>query len=171
MLHTIAQQIDSLSTEIKGIHKESSPKFPLSYSAPHFQPTSLPIEYEEKIQPINLLGQITQALEKLNENTPSTSKINMIEEQNESEPESADDSDNSLVQQINQIENNIQDLEINRIHKKYKIIIIIIIPIKMTGVKAKLGIITLSQPLQIFNMKKERCSSQAMMVPQSTNGI
>ena len=56
---------------------------------------------------INLLGQITQALEKINENIPSTSKINTIEEQENSEPESIEDSaddsisDNSLVQQIN----------------------------------------------------------------------
>ena len=101
MLHTIANQIDSLSTEIKGIQKESNPKFPLSYSAPHFQPTSLPIE---KIQPINLLGQITQALEKINENIPSTSKINTIEEQEDSTADSAEEnsaSDDSIVQQIN----------------------------------------------------------------------
>ena len=65
MLHTIAKQIDSLSTETKGVHKESSPKFSQSYSAPHFQLTNIPIEFEEKIQPLNLLGQITQALKKL----------------------------------------------------------------------------------------------------------
>ena len=103
MLHTIAQQIDSLSTEIKGVRKEKNPNFPQSYSAPHFQPTNIPIELSEKIQPLNLLGQITQALEKINKDIPSTSKINTIEEQNASEPESAEDSaddsasDNSLV--------------------------------------------------------------------------
>ena len=80
MLHYIAQQIDSLSTEIKSVGKESNPKFLQSYSAPHFQPTKIPIEFEDKIQPINLLGQITQALEKINKDTPSTSKINTIEE-------------------------------------------------------------------------------------------
>jgi len=80
-----------------------------------------------------LLGQITQALEKINKNDkdiPSTSKINTIEEHNASESESTEDSaddsasDNSLVQQINQIEDNIQGtdthLEIDRIHRQYK---------------------------------------------------
>ena len=101
LLNTIAHQVDSISTEIKGIQKESNSKFPLSYSAPHFQPASLPIE---NVRPMNLLGQITQALEKINESLPSTSKINTIEEEDDSEFESTDSSDNSLVQQISQIE-------------------------------------------------------------------
>ena len=46
---------------------------------------------------MNLLGQITQALEKINENIPSTSKINTIEEQDDSESEYVDSSDNSFV--------------------------------------------------------------------------
>ena len=125
MLHTITQQIDHLSTEIKTIQKDSNPKFPQSYSTPHFQPTSLPVEYEEKIQPMNLLGRITQALEKINENISSSTKITVIEEQNGSESEDdSDNSNNSLIQQVNQIEDDIQgsdqNLEINRINTKYK---------------------------------------------------
>ena len=59
LLHTITQQIDYLTTEIKKNQKDSNPKFPQSYSTPHFQPNSLPVEYEEKIQPMSLLGRIT----------------------------------------------------------------------------------------------------------------
>ena len=52
------------------------PKFPESLSSLHFQPRSLPKEQEEKFQQninlSNLLGQITQVLENINRNNPST---------------------------------------------------------------------------------------------------
>ena len=110
------------------------------------------------------------------------SKINTIEEQTASEPESAGDSaddsasDNSLVQQINQIKDDIhgidQDLEINRIHKKYKQNNSNSYKNNSNaGEKVKPGIIILGQPLQIFNMKNEQYSNQVMMALQFTNGI
>ena len=102
LLHTITQQIDYLTTEIKKNKKDSNPKFPQSYSTPHFQPNSLPVEYEEKIQPMSLLGRINQALDKINENIPSTSKLNTIKK-DKPKSESTNDPNNSSERQNQKI--------------------------------------------------------------------
>ena len=133
---------------------------------------------------MSLLGRVTQALEKLNknipstnENIPSTSKLNTIEKQDESE--SNDDSDNSFLQQVNQIEEDIQGtdqrLEIDRLIQNTRKIVIHIeiagMTIHTTGVEATLRIITIGQHLQTFNTKKRQYSNQVMMALLSTNGI
>lgn len=69
MLHIISNQIGSLSTDIKSLSKDStSSKFPQSFSAPHFQPRSLPKTQEDKLTLGNnsLLNKLTQTLDSLN---------------------------------------------------------------------------------------------------------
>ncbi|KAI5663558.1 hypothetical protein M9H77_22881 [Catharanthus roseus] len=91
ILHTIATQVDSLSSEIKSIPKANMHRFPASYSSPHFQPNTLSKAQETTlIRPTSsmptssspLLHKISQTLEKINSNLPSSSKINAIEQEN-----------------------------------------------------------------------------------------
>ncbi|KAI5659783.1 hypothetical protein M9H77_28576 [Catharanthus roseus] len=88
ILHTIATQVDSLSSEIKSIPKATTSRFPASYSAPHFQPSSFSKHQEAQLTrptsssvapPSPLLHKISQTLDKINSNLPSSSRINTID--------------------------------------------------------------------------------------------
>ncbi|KAI5683132.1 hypothetical protein M9H77_04360 [Catharanthus roseus] len=106
------------------------------YSSPHFQPSTLSRDQEAKLtlpsssQSIltsssPLLSKISQTLEKINSNLPSSSKINTIDqEENDdsisSRHDSSFSSDNELIQKISQVEDSFlepQEIAHNNINK------------------------------------------------------
>ena len=131
ILHTISEHIDVIHNEIKNmkITTKIPEKFPESYSSPHFQPHSLPKKQEENLyktgNSLNLLGQIRQTLEKIDKNIPGTSNLGTIDKVDDIETQTtSEESDDSLIQKINEIEDELNDnepLEIDKIrHRKYK---------------------------------------------------
>ncbi|KAI5664172.1 hypothetical protein M9H77_23495 [Catharanthus roseus] len=131
ILHTIATQVDSLSSEIKSLPKANIPRFPASYSAPHFQPSTLskaqettlicPASSMPTIPSSSLLHKILQTLDTINSNLPSTSKINAIDEANLDALSSSSDtsslsSSDEFISKIHQVEDSFLDpTEINKI--------------------------------------------------------
>ncbi|KAI5683613.1 hypothetical protein M9H77_04841 [Catharanthus roseus] len=103
ILHTIATQVDSLSSEIKSIPKTNTSRFPASYSAPHFQPSSFSKTQEAQLirpssssvsPPSPLLHKISQTLDKINSNLPTSSHINTIDQENLDNSSSFSDASN-----------------------------------------------------------------------------
>ncbi|KAI5681992.1 hypothetical protein M9H77_03220 [Catharanthus roseus] len=104
ILHTIATQVDSLSSEIKSIPKANTSRFPASYSAPHFQPSSFSKTQEAQLirptsssvsPPSPLLHKISQTLDKINSNLPNSSRINTIDQENLDDLSSSSDTSNN----------------------------------------------------------------------------
>ncbi|KAI5661589.1 hypothetical protein M9H77_20912 [Catharanthus roseus] len=118
ILHTIATQVDSLSSEIKSIPKATTSRFPASYSAPHFQPSSFSKNQEAQLirptsssasPPSPLLHKISQTLDKINSNLPSSSRINTIDQENPHDLSSSSDasslsSSHEFISKIHQVE-------------------------------------------------------------------
>ncbi|KAI5657749.1 hypothetical protein M9H77_26542 [Catharanthus roseus] len=97
----------------------ASPFKKASYSSPHFQPSTLSKDQEAKLirpssSPIPtpsspLLNKISQTLDKINSNLPSSSKINTIDQDDHDDSISTSHdssllSDNELIHQIRQVE-------------------------------------------------------------------
>ncbi|KAI5681135.1 hypothetical protein M9H77_02362 [Catharanthus roseus] len=104
ILHTIATQVDSLSSEIKSIPKANTSRFPASYSAPHFQPSSFSKTQEAQLirptsssvsPPSPLLHKISQTLDKINSSLPTSSHINTIDQENLDDFSSFSDASNN----------------------------------------------------------------------------
>ncbi|KAI5680673.1 hypothetical protein M9H77_01900 [Catharanthus roseus] len=106
ILYTIAKQVDSLSTDLKSIPRPNISRFPDSYSSPHFQPSTLSKDQEAKLKsssssaPIQLsssplLTKISQTLDRINLNLPSTSKINTIAQDDDSDISPSTDNESS----------------------------------------------------------------------------
>ncbi|KAI5658801.1 hypothetical protein M9H77_27594 [Catharanthus roseus] len=102
ILHTIAIQVDSLSSEIKSIPKATTSRFPAK--AQLIQPTSSSLSSSSP-----LLHKISQTLDKINSNLPSSSRINTIDQENPEDLSSSSEasslsSSNEFISKIHQVE-------------------------------------------------------------------
>ncbi|KAI5653694.1 hypothetical protein M9H77_30881 [Catharanthus roseus] len=127
-----ANQVDSLSSEIRSIPRTNISRFPSSYSSPHFNlvlfqaQLSLPSSSLSIPQPSSpLLSKISQTLDRINSNLPAPSKINTIDQDDQdnnniSSSDNSFSSDDEVIQKINQVEDSFlepQEIEHNNINK------------------------------------------------------